>query len=261
MSDGKLRDLERAFRASGSVEDEAAWLAHRVRIGDLDGWRLQVAGFLGSPVPQDPSHELAASGAKVARWAEVSPSTVARWKRAGAPSVKKGRRVLYPIRGLIDWMRPRDAGASSMALFGNYLHTLKPEASWRAAVAALRLGPPMDKGRVPTLEAWIASERQDPDSLRSCNISPQGDGFLFFGLQGARHLVRSMQTGDEDAAGCALDRTCLGLRLVSPNRDTPREEIERDVEAAIRADLVPWLLGERDPIRERVEARQREAEG
>ena len=36
MSEEHLRELERRFQESGSVEDEAAWLLERVRVGDLD---------------------------------------------------------------------------------------------------------------------------------------------------------------------------------------------------------------------------------
>ena len=47
MSDQKLRDLERRWRETGSVEDEAAYLRERVRVGDLTQERLELAAYCG----------------------------------------------------------------------------------------------------------------------------------------------------------------------------------------------------------------------
>ena len=47
MSDQKLRELERRWRETGSVEDEAAYLRERVRVGDLTQERLELAAYCG----------------------------------------------------------------------------------------------------------------------------------------------------------------------------------------------------------------------
>ena len=47
MSDARLRELERRWRESGSVEDEAAYLRERVRVGDLRQDRLELAAYCG----------------------------------------------------------------------------------------------------------------------------------------------------------------------------------------------------------------------
>ena len=47
MSDSKLRELERRWRETGSVEDEAAYLRERVRVGDLTQERLELAAYCG----------------------------------------------------------------------------------------------------------------------------------------------------------------------------------------------------------------------
>lgn len=49
MSDSRLRELERAWRESGALEDELAWLGERVRIGDLSEEALRLAASLGHP--------------------------------------------------------------------------------------------------------------------------------------------------------------------------------------------------------------------
>lgn len=50
--DVDLRELERRWHASGSTEDEAAWLRGRLRAGDLDPDRLQLAAALAHPAAQ-----------------------------------------------------------------------------------------------------------------------------------------------------------------------------------------------------------------
>ncbi len=47
MSDERLRELERRFRASGAKEDEAAWMTERIRCGVLPSERARVAAILG----------------------------------------------------------------------------------------------------------------------------------------------------------------------------------------------------------------------
>jgi hypothetical protein len=47
MSDAKLRELERRWKETGTVEDEAAYLLERVRVGDLSRERLELAAYCG----------------------------------------------------------------------------------------------------------------------------------------------------------------------------------------------------------------------
>ncbi len=49
MSDTALRELERRWKESGSLADEAAFLAARMRRGELDRERLEVAAWAGRP--------------------------------------------------------------------------------------------------------------------------------------------------------------------------------------------------------------------
>lgn len=52
MTDDALRALERRWRATGAVEDEAAWLAARLRAGVLTETRLRAAARLGHEAAQ-----------------------------------------------------------------------------------------------------------------------------------------------------------------------------------------------------------------
>lgn len=47
MSDARLRELERRWRQAGSVADEAALLAERVRTGELPRERVELAAWCG----------------------------------------------------------------------------------------------------------------------------------------------------------------------------------------------------------------------
>jgi hypothetical protein len=49
MSDERLRMLERRWKETGAVEDEAAYLQERLRTGDLARDKLELAAYLGYP--------------------------------------------------------------------------------------------------------------------------------------------------------------------------------------------------------------------
>ena len=47
MTDTRLRNLERRFQATGSVQDEAAWITERLRVGELARDQVELAAWLG----------------------------------------------------------------------------------------------------------------------------------------------------------------------------------------------------------------------
>ncbi|MDC3379462.1 hypothetical protein OAX78_04190 [Planctomycetota bacterium] len=47
MSDERLRELERRWKETQAVEDEAAYLLERVRVGDLEQEKLELAAYCG----------------------------------------------------------------------------------------------------------------------------------------------------------------------------------------------------------------------
>ncbi len=65
MTDGALRALERRWRATGAVEDEAAWLAARLRAGVLAEARLRAAARLGHRAAQAALGDAADDGSPV----------------------------------------------------------------------------------------------------------------------------------------------------------------------------------------------------
>lgn len=73
MSDERLRQAERSFRETGSVEDEARYLLERVRAGTLTRERLELAAYCG--------HEASklAAGGPSATSEPVKITTTVRW--------------------------------------------------------------------------------------------------------------------------------------------------------------------------------------
>lgn len=69
MSDQRLRELERRWRESGRVEEEAEYLRERLRIGDLTPERLELAAHCGREGARRSIG--AASADDVGSWAEA----------------------------------------------------------------------------------------------------------------------------------------------------------------------------------------------
>lgn len=80
LSDQTLRELERRFRASGSLEDEAAWLRVRVKAGQLEQSRLRLAAYCG--------HHAASSA--------LGASALPTWNHDSVPGFVLGLRPFGP---------------------------------------------------------------------------------------------------------------------------------------------------------------------
>jgi hypothetical protein len=65
MSDDDLREAERRFRETASIDDEARWSIARVRAGELAPARLELFAALGHPAA------CVATGTKVETWPDV----------------------------------------------------------------------------------------------------------------------------------------------------------------------------------------------
>lgn len=83
MTDTRLRQRERKWKETGAVEDEAAYLLERVRVGDLEKERLELAAYCGygaagialtGELPKAPSNP----GAWLARIEALEPPLRAR---------------------------------------------------------------------------------------------------------------------------------------------------------------------------------------
>lgn len=182
MSDERLRELERRWKESETVEDEAAWLKERVRVGDLEWSRLELAACLG--------HEAAVA---------VAP-----------PGFK-------PSWG--DWIYRLGTGHWGL------------ESSLRAFVFLLE-------------QSGIPANRDPFSAALQVILCPCNKEQLCLPCSRAAELHESNW---DDVLHAYADPVGADYAL----RSRP----------ALRDELVPWALGLSDPVRDRVEARRREAAG
>ncbi|MBL4846153.1 MAG: hypothetical protein JKY65_11550 [Planctomycetes bacterium] len=206
MSDQHLRELEATWRASGSVEDEAAYLLERVRAGELTQERLELAAYCGH---------------KGARVEELKSA-------------------------------PQEHGSRRWYLF---LSWRGQEACVRASLAALALlrEPTVSHPQlVPALarsRRWVLGPggrlAVQQEALDAVAIEGDKLGWVL-AAHADRCLTKPMRWGDSAATVAdAVQGACRDLV----------------VHERVREEVVMWALGFSDPVRERVEARQREAAG
>jgi len=202
VTDADLRELERRFRATGSVEDESAWLRARVKAGELEQRQVTLAASFGH----------------------------------------QGSELLQPSDGQLRslWMLPALVGPQSEAIRRALVACgWVAWEEWRS-----RRQSDFDPGATPLpLDALVAEESF---ILCPCEIH------LSQLLPGRSQLplwARSTRLPG--------DRIGSLLLPVDPLDQREGEERDRHYLGVVQRELVPWALGYGDPVRERVEARQR----
>jgi hypothetical protein len=217
VSDETLRELERRWRRSGSLEDETLWLQERVRAGELAEERLRLRLTLAQerwPVPQQ---------------------------------------ILYAFDpcGPESWLRAAIAVAAPLApgLAKEHPDACQPIA-WLQRAEAFVLGHPAE----PAPPYEFGPQAGDfEDAHHDVHWEAYEEARRAFASAQAWHAYRVLRllrdlptwTDVSQASGVlmtALDRVALSEAL-----------------AALRTEVVPWLLGLSDPVRERVEARREDA--
>lgn len=249
MSDERLRELERRWRASGALEDEAAWLGERVRLGDLERARVQVAGLLGHAAARAvwlAEGDLLLPGAEAAALTGTSANRLAAWRKRGLPSHRRGRRVLYDPTELLAFLESRPDNASAwtirpLGLLGNWIEVRDHPAALRALRAAL-------ESADPTPQEWwdlgprlrlAATQLELPAAERDAGALADARDGLAYGrgeleqrfANGLRTLIDGIRYGPspKPKIGEALE----GL---------PPCSSEERILSAIRAALLPWVL-------------------
>jgi len=213
VSDANLRELERRWRKTGDVEDEAVWLLERVRAGELGRSELNLAAYCG----HEAARRSLGSAAPVVR---SNPRKFAR-RLSGRLSRDASLRAAIGLGELVRRRRDQTNQQLSHAIL------------WTTR-ALLRRGP-IENAH----DAWTAVTGN-----RRVELLPEVEGIDFTFL----HPRHQSPPNYSDVLSEALSYVeALGLRELSL--------------AAMREDLVPWALGYSDPVRDRVEARLREAAG
>lgn len=230
MSDADLRELERRFGASGSAEDEVRYLVARFRAGTLPAGALQLATYLGSIAA---SETLVAVGAsedlglprphpwKVGDWVH---SMATRGSPDFETTVTNGHRI----------------GAALVHLTARHLP---------ADAVALDATNCMDR--------WVLTQ-DDADRLA---VTAVDDRLLDLERLGfVRRLLERRKMTLRDSLQRSMDPARFHDMLANAGVAWAAERLSRvigepTVRRALYDDLVPWALGYRDPVRERVDAR------
>ena len=287
MTDSHLRELERRFRASGSVEDEAAWLRARVQAGELEQSKLELAAYCGhapairclseKELPRPPSSDQASRSAAMRYMGGFGFEHATPWNPSTSTygegfiwclglrqfstkaTVRSAVAVCHALvstiaredEGLLkglaaaeDWTNPPSSAA------GKHARAVADELAGRSRT----IGPGAPSGSERFLLALVAA------TARAAATAPVGD--------------RESQKSRTSVANATAVVLGLGWRLLSAWQhqspgggafDPHQTSQETDQWAArrlseiVEEEVVPYLLGYSDPVRERVEARQREA--
>lgn len=224
MTDTRLRELERRFRASGAVEDEAAWLAARVRAGELSRAALELAAWVAHPAAE---RALASP--------ELDPDQV----RARAFTRANQRFDASPGDALVMNLDPRGTLSNWLGELGRK----HPAAAHRAAAAAAQslFAAGLEHGTtqeaVRRLERWILAPTEAHRAAVLAPLAPAGNPLWL------SHLLSSVSPDVPNRAWRARLAT-EGIVHAHPDGD-------RAVRPAIRDELSAWTLGYGDPLVER----------
>lgn len=143
MTDERLRELERRWKETGSVEDEAAYLLEQVRVGHLDQEKLELAAYCGYEPARLALRDDTATGiADLEAW-------LGGFKRRGRWCLVFALHGLAAsaLRATIGSLTPEDAklGSDALASVTQWLEhpdAQRADAARRAAVA-IAASPPM----------------------------------------------------------------------------------------------------------------------
>jgi hypothetical protein len=222
MPDERLRELERRWRESGAIDDEAAYLRQRVKVGELSPESVELAAFLGHP------------GALVATATFSGVTPGAEVLRSFATGHADGRAPERPA-----WL------VTIQRLGGD-------EALRRLAASALRRShftsdPPgrdAASSALEAVEAWVREPTDD--GFAACRRFVAADAYL------TREIPKLVVTwgGGAVTGPDVLVATSRILHLFFVD-DTVRE---RAIVAAA-LELALWALGQRDVLAERAASR------
>lgn len=217
MADAELRELERAFAASGAVDDEARWLQAQLRTGALARERVELAAALG--------HAAAASVVTV----------------TGTPRLSVDH-LLHLVR--THW--PPGSGWGSIPLGW--------QTAVRTTIALARALPPFDDPSAGkhSIEALEAAEAWCCCPCASCSAranyaSRWGSAPAYVGAASCA----SSPGGTDKFPGPGWV-----LRVEGVWRECARDLGTSRTRTAVIGELLPWALGRSDPVRARVEGRR-----
>lgn len=232
MSDQRVRELERRWRETGAVVDRAAWLRERLRAGELEPARVELAAWVGDEAAQALVPEASTPGSLedlsrgLARWGEEPGRDVA--VRLYRPSWKSQvhPRALLALAARLPCQSSGAARAREITL------------AWLAR-------PGVETAREVERMEWAL----DPRSQELTELLPRlallhCRGIHPDSFQTALLLQRVLGGGPAEAMRLieAWGAATIGVRMAAA---VLGEAVAR---AALRDDLAAWALAERDPL-------------
>ncbi len=279
MSDAELRDLERRFADTGTLSDEVELLRARLRADTLTPEQLHIAALAEHPAAIAVAKEvpLVRPLKEIAAVFKRKPAEIESWFEIGCPRTPKGKGFTYDLAQVVRWRNawgPEEgpnvgssfdeafvaSQASEAAL--RAMCALDPEVASRAVIASIRRDH-LQAGESEELPSEVVS---NPSHLA---VMSYFEDLLILNSQMAHHRLRY--------AGGHRPHTTPGILLSVLEAKKPQTKVKRlfklinfdwsesswlgevppaVVRAAINAEIVPWALGYRDPVRERVAGRE-----
>lgn len=220
MRDTSLRELERRWRESGGVAEEAAWLHAKVQTGQLKQSRLRLAAYL--------LHE-------GARLAVSRPVPVLRKGQSAflesLLEVDKSQETV--VRAVIAAGRSVERNPAQSRLLG-----LELAEQWCVAAR--------DEERESLVEEALGFSGWQGNR----NASPVHRAAVFATLSVSTTQTATWQLHALESLSGAMEA------VLGPGRSRLSERpMPPRLREAIHGEIVPWALGYGDPVRERIEAR------
>lgn len=254
MSDERLRELERTWRRTGSVDDEVAFLQERVRTGALGERDVRLAAWLGHPAAE----RLAGRGAAFVVPEQASPAE-AFWRGV----LEHGE--LARVRTIVT------AARHATRRVGEELASPRPTRAQTRARALLDSTRPPEDSLEREAWGWWRAVRQALDSATSFALEPchearralQRDVALLdyrgVPLLWTRAPTAAVAAGIRDlvAAVGQLEATFAGAPPASPYdrwRGLSPARLMALRKAAC-AEVAPWALGTGDVLRDELAGR------
>jgi hypothetical protein len=241
MSDERLRQLECRWRETGSVEDEAGYLLERVRVGDLERGKLELAADLGHPAAH-----VALSRPQAPRMVDTETLYGVAERHGDEATLRLGiacGAAALHVNGSEEGLNER----------GQFIETAQRTAeewlvtgSQEQLALVLQFADRISDYYFQELDCFGFDNQADENLDGGLVASVVVAGGLY-GIQSA-HGARA---GDGQYVMSAFDAFDY-LEELGDSAGAFRR---------VREDLVPWALGYSDPVHERVEARLREATG
>ncbi len=261
MTDARLRELERAFRASGADEDHARLIEHRLRLDLLPRRRVALAARIGSAparialgesVSLDPSTEITA----------LLEASLFDWEDAFARFDDDEELRLRVILAVAGTYRQVPSGPRRVDH-----HDATSRASLAAAEAFL-VAPSAPRRAVATEAFWRLFEGDvdwegdvscTPDCCWSARTATLWVSSLATFYSGTAAVTGLADRGHEDGTDEIgwRDRpmpSTAELDELVRNTTTEVATFALAIRFAVEREVIPWATGDRDPVAERVAA-------